>query len=92
MIKVEIPERDKRVYDIIFDYNAPIDGRPFDYDDEQVQSYAYLSDKHHKWLKDSDIPYRIFEDQSEAKWHQWFILFENESDAVLFKLTWCGNQ
>jgi hypothetical protein len=89
MIKVIVPDNpaDNKKYDIItgLDINRPY-----------LKRYSiknYLSDRLHLWLENSNISYTL--DYHEVSKDYiitcfWYIVFEKESDAVLFKLTWSG--
>jgi hypothetical protein len=68
------------------DFERYTDDRP------KVDDHS-LSDEIHNWLIDNNIDYKL-EYVSEPKGkkyphaNNWFIVFENKSQAMLFKLTW----
>ena len=49
------------------------------------KTYCHLIDEIHQWMNNNNIEYNI---EYDIDYNVWFILFKNEKDAVLFKLTW----
>jgi hypothetical protein len=47
-------------------------------------------DNIHIWLEDFNIKYHL-EKITASPYNKWFFVFEKESDALLFKLTWGGD-
>ena len=47
-----------------------------------------LMEEVHIWLVDNNIKYKLDREQEGEGDDYFFIIFENKSDAMLFKLTW----
>ena len=81
-------------YDIVFDPEIPKDNRPYltrFY--ECHNNVVYLPDYFHFWLKELDISYSLKNEYfcsivDKTIRNFYWIIFEKESDAILFKLTW----
>jgi hypothetical protein len=98
MIKVLIPRvndiKGRPIYDVLMEDIDPVD-RPFltEYNGLKGLLPVYLPDHFHYWLLGQNISYRlknecspIFEENDNS--NKWYIVFDKESDAILFKLTW----
>ena len=60
--------------------------QPFSINPEiNLKLFYILRKELHKWLKDHKIKYSLRETENLFT----CIIFEKESDAILFKLTWC---
>lgn len=97
MIRVLVPQKAGKtpsyLYDIIFDTEQPLDGRPYisDFYGKNNIHLVYLPDYFHFWLKDLGISYKLkneYYKEGKIIKNFYYIIFENESDAILFKLTW----
>jgi hypothetical protein len=95
MIPVPVDEKNEYYLNWLF---SPLVDRTFFVIDPDVYRnkrtiYVSLDDKLHGWFKETNIKYDIYlKPHSEyyTRYNDWYYLvFEKESDAVLFKLTWC---
>lgn len=64
-------------------YQKPPNDRPSGYSAHSDAFYS-LCDKLHVWMIENDIKYFLEEDGYYTN-----IFFKKNSDAMLFKLTWC---
>ena len=50
--------------------------------------WVMLPEQLHSWMLDNNIWYNLEREIIEKYKSKWYIIFENELDAVLFRLTW----
>lgn len=52
--------------------------------------YLFVNSELHAWLLEHNVNYDLgFTLNSYFSLYEWYIVFDTNADAVLFKLTWC---
>ena len=92
MIKVLVPAcpNNPDNYDLCCEHNLKIvPNRPHYRGESEV---CYLTGRLNTWLKEHNIIYSLYKEQDVKypTFELWYIVFENKSDAMFFKLIWGG--
>ena len=66
-----------------------ISGDLVHYEDRTKGSLRFIGHVE-SWLSDHQVSYTLRAEYFDRKLVKWFVRFDKESDAVLFKLTWIG--
>ena len=90
MIKVSVPPDPKNSdnYELCCEPNLRIiPNRPHYRDETRV---CYLTGRLNTWLKEHNINYSLHKemDIQYPDFERWYIVFENKTDAMFFKLIW----
>jgi hypothetical protein len=98
MIKLPAPFINNMKDYLVYSERIPTDNnRPALVLKSSTTGYFYwykLTDELHMWMVENKVKYTLDSEPAEGikshmlRFNKWFIIFENENDAVLYKLSW----